>query len=60
MSCITPDSFKFLLEVAKLIKAKIRNPVKPLYKKTLASLYVSIEKPYTASANIKLHAIAKT
>ena len=38
ISCITPVSFKFLLEVAKFIKDKIRNPVKPLYKKTLASL----------------------
>ena len=57
MSCINPDSFKFLLEVANSIKAKIRNPVKPLYKKTLASLYASIEKPYNASINMKLQAI---
>ena len=59
-SCITPVSFKFLLETAKLIKTKISNPVKLLYKKTLASLKESIRNPYTARASIKLQAIANT
>ena len=60
ISCVRPDSFRFLLEIARFIKVKPRNPVNPLYKKTLASLKDEIKKPYTARANIKQHAAAKT
>ena len=60
ISCVRPESFKFLLEVARFIKVKTRIPVNPQYKKTLASLKDEIRKPYTASTNIKLHDTAKT
>ena len=60
ISCIIPVSFKFLLEVAKFINAKMRNPVKLLYRKTLASPKEPIRNPYAARANIKLQATAKT
>ena len=59
ISCVRPDSFRFLLEVARFIRAKTRKPVNPLYKKILASLKDEITNPYTARANIRLHATAK-
>tara|TARA_B100000085_G_scaffold265969_1_gene274196 strand:- start:217 stop:759 length:543 start_codon:yes stop_codon:yes gene_type:complete len=60
MSCVTPVSFKFLLEVASLTKEKIRNPVRLLYKKILASLKDSTKNAYTERVNIKPQAIANT
>ena len=59
-SCITPVSLRFLFEVAKLIKEKIRRPLKPQYKKTLASLKDSTKNPYPERINIKQLANAKT
>ena len=60
ISCITPVSFKFLLEVASFTKEKIRNPVRLVYKKILASLKDSIKNAYAERVNIKPQAIANT
>ena len=53
-TCITPVSFKFLLDVAKYTRKKTSNPAKPVYKKIRASLNESMDKAKKARMNIKL------
>ena len=48
MSCTNPVSFYLLLEEARFINAKTKNPLRLLYKKILASLKASTRNPYTA------------
>jgi hypothetical protein len=59
-NCDKPVSFKFLFDVAKTTKDKIKNPVKPVYKNIRASLKRSDTRAYPATIIIKLQDIPRT